>query len=183
MRSTQQPHQLRSHIINTFLCNWQQILTLQLLTQTCDRMQTEVSDNRLATVNENILTTQVLVNHSFIMQVAHALGNLRGDVDCPVEIRFLVRFCMKVFVEAYAAAQAHDYGALGWLHARAHDQNQIGVPGFFEIEHFLFEVKEFFRVFCQIIVKVDFFDCMWTVPLSPEKKRILFKGYNCLNWI
>jgi len=86
-----------------------------------DRVKAKVGNDRLTAINEDVLASQVLVDHLLIVQVAHALGDLRGDVDLPVEIGLLIGLGVKVFVQADAPTQRHDYGAFGRLNTGAYE--------------------------------------------------------------
>lgn len=111
-----------------------------------ERVEAKIGDESLSAVDENILRTKILMNELFIVQVAHALSDLRGNVNDPVKIGPIVRIGAQVLVQAHAATQTHNDGTLGRLHARAYEQYQIGVTRLFQIEHFFAKVFQLDRL-------------------------------------
>ena len=111
------------------------------------------------------------MDHLLVVQVRHALCDLDGDVDCPVDVGFRVRVGVQIFVQAHATTQAHDDGANGRFDTGAYEQDQVGVSGLAQIEDFFFDEGQLLGIISEcVVIEVDLFDSMWAVPLCSRIK-------------
>ena len=91
--------------------------------------QAEVCDDGSAVLQKNVFSFEIFVDNALVVEVAHALRDLLGDDDDFVHVKFIFSQ-MQVSVEGVALAQGGHYGQFGWLHAGAHEEDQVLVTGF-----------------------------------------------------
>lgn len=125
--------------------------------------QSKVCDDNFTTLQEYILTFEILMNYSTSVKVAHSLGDLLGNHNSLGHVE-LVLLYMNVRVERPALAQAGDDGQPWGLHARPHEQHQILMACFTECAHFSLESLK--SLFIIDVVHSQFLDGYMSMPIA-----------------